>query len=405
MKGLLSLRPLWVLMATVFVDMVGFAMVLPLLPFYARRFGASPWEIGILIASYSVAQLLSAPLWGRMSDRYGRRPLIIAGLITAGVAYIVFGLAQSLWMLFLCRFVQGAGGGITGVIQAYVADLVPPNDRARALGWITAATNAGVMLGPALGSLAIHWSTAAPGFLAALLCAANVLSARRWLSEPAVDPNRHQLPRVSSRAMFASILRHPGQPLAVPIWIYAFAMMAFLAMNAVLALFLADRFGVTEQTIGWFYVYVGGISVVMRAILLGPAVRRFGEVGVVRLGLASLMIGLASIPFTHHVAVLAVAVLFIPVGTALVFPATSSMVSGLASRDRTGQALGVMQSFGGVARLLGPIWAGALFEIGIGVPFWTGALLVALLQIPAWSLTRAARAPTVSAEAPAASES
>ena len=404
MKGLLSLRPLWVLMGTQFIDMVGFAMVLPLIPFYARRFGASPREIGLLIATYSAAQLLAAPLWGRMSDRYGRRPLIIAGLTAAAAAYLVFGLAQSLWMLFLCRFVQGSGGGTAGVVQAYVADLVPPEDRTRALGWLTAAINTGVMLGPALGSLAIYWSPAAPGFLAAILCLANILSARRWLPEPA-DRIHRPGAHGSLRQMMKSLLGHPTQPLAMPIWIYASAMMAFTAMNAVLALFLADRFGVTEHSIGWFYLYVGGISVVMRAILLGPAVRRFGEAGVVRLGLASLVVGLASIPFTHHVAIFAIGVLFIPVGTALVFPATSSMVSGLAPRDRTGQALGVMQSFGGVARLLGPIWAGALFEIGIGVPFWTGALLVALLQIPAWSLTRAARAPAVSAEAPAASES
>lgn len=387
MNGLLSLRPLWVLMATVFVDMVGFAMVLPLLPFYATRFGASPTVIGFLVAAYSVAQLLSAPLWGRMSDRYGRRPLILAGLIAAGCAYVVFGLAQSLWMLFLCRLIQGAGGGITGVVQAYVADLVPPQDRARALGWLTAATSAGVMLGPAIGSLATHWSHAAPGFLAALLCAANVISARRWLSEPP-SSSRPKPVRGSSRRMFQSILRHPGAPFALPIWIYAVGMMAFMAMNSVLALFLRNRFGVTEQSIGWFYAYVGAISVVMRAMLLGPAVRRFGEGGVVRLGIASLAIGLLSIPFTTSVWILGVAVLFIPVGTALLFPATSSMVSALAPRDSTGQALGVQQSFGGVARLLGPIWAGSLFEIGDRVPFWTGSALMALLLVPSLSLSR-----------------
>jgi multidrug resistance protein len=387
MQGILSLRPLWVLMATVFVDMVGFAMVLPLLPFYAKDFGASPTDIGFLVAAYSVAQLLSAPLWGRMSDRYGRRPLIIAGLIAAGCAYVVFGLAQSLWMLFLCRLIQGAGGGTTGVVQAYVADLVPPQDRARALGWITAATSAGVMLGPAIGSLAIHWSHAAPGFLAALLCAANVISARRWLTEPPV-PTRPKRPKGSSRQMFYSVLRHPTAPFALPIWIYALGMMAFMAMNAILALFLSDRFGVTAKSIGWFYAYVGGISIVMRAILLGPAVRRFGEGGVVRLGIASLAIGLLSIPLTTSVWILGLAVLFIPVGTALLFPATSSMVSALAPKDSTGQALGVQQSFGGVARLVGPIWAGSLFEIGYRVPFWTGAGLMALLLVPSLSLSR-----------------
>jgi multidrug resistance protein len=397
-NGLLSLRPLWVLMATVFIDMMGFAMVLPLLPFYADRFGASAWEVGLLIAMYSVAQLLSAPLWGRMSDRYGRRPLILAGLIAAGCAYIVFGLAQSLWMLFLCRFVQGMGGGTTGVVQAYVADLVPPQERARALGWITAATSAGVMLGPALGSLATHIGPWAPGFLAALLCAVNVLSARRWLIEPPVQA-RTAAKRGSSREMFVSILRHPSTQLALPIWIYALGMMAFMAMNAVLALFLKNRFGVTEQTIGWFYAYVGGISVVMRAVLLGPAVRRFGEGGVVRLGVTSLAIGLTAIPLTRSIGVLGLAVLFIPVGTALLFPATSSIVSALAPRASTGQALGVQQSFGGVARLVGPIVAGALFEIGDSVPFWAGAALMALLFIPSLSLTRRIERPAVPAEA------
>ena len=180
----------------------------------------------------------------------------------------------------------------------------------------------------------------------------------------------------------------PGAPFALPIWIYAVGMMAFMAMNSVLALFLRNRFGVTEQSIGWFYAYVGAISVVMRAMLLGPAVRRFGEGGVVRLGIASLAIGLLSIPFTTSVWILGVAVLFIPVGTALLFPATSSMVSALAPRDSTGQALGVQQSFGGVARLLGPIWAGSLFEIGDRVPFWTGSALMALLLVPSLSLSR-----------------
>jgi predicted MFS family arabinose efflux permease len=167
----------------------------------------------------------------------------------------------------------------------------------------------------------------------------------------------------------------------------------------VLALFLKNRFGVTEQTIGWFYAYVGGISVVMRAVLLGPAVRRFGEGGVVRLGVTSLAIGLTAIPLTRSIGVLGLAVLFIPVGTALLFPATSSIVSALAPRASTGQALGVQQSFGGVARLVGPIVAGALFEIGDSVPFWAGAALMALLFIPSLSLTRRIERPAVPAEA------
>jgi len=166
-----------VLIAVNVVDMIGFMVVLPLLPFYAQELHASPEIIGALIASFSIAQLLAAPLWGRVSDRYGRRPALLIGLTASAAAYVVFGLADSLWLLFLSRVVQGAGGGTTGVAQAYVADTMEPADRARALGWLSAATAAGVTLGPALGSLAAHWGHAAPGLVAAALCAINILFA------------------------------------------------------------------------------------------------------------------------------------------------------------------------------------------------------------------------------------
>jgi MFS family permease len=151
-----KLRRLAVLIAVNVVDMIGFMVVLPLLPFYAQELQASPEIIGALIASFSIAQLLAAPVWGRVSDRYGRRPALLIGLTASALAYVVFGLADSLWLLFLSRVVQGAGGGTTGVAQAYVADTMEPADRARALGWLSAATAVGVTLGPALGSLAAH---------------------------------------------------------------------------------------------------------------------------------------------------------------------------------------------------------------------------------------------------------
>jgi MFS family permease len=371
------MRPLWVLMATVFVDMVGFAMVLPLLPYYATRLGASPFLIGGLVAAFATAQLLTAPFWGRFSDRHGRRPMILIGLLASALAYVIFGLATSLWLLLLCRLVQGASG-ITGVVQAYVADLVAPEERAQALGWITAATYSGTMVGPAIGSLATYWGPAAPGFLAAGLCLVNVASAWRWLAEPEGRSKEAAgaRPRGELRGMIASVLAHPRSDFAMPVWIYTFGMMAFMAMNTVLALFLAARFGVTEKNIGWFYAYVGAISVVMRALLLGPAVRRLGEVGAVSLGAASLAMGLLLVP-------LALAVLFIPVGTALLFPATTALTSRRAPKHRTGQALGVQQSFGGVSRLVGPLGAGALFQTGVAVPFLASAGLMALVAL--WS--------------------
>src|SRR5918993_6035015 len=147
-------RRLAVLIGVNFVDMIGFMIVLPLLPFYALKLNASPETIGQLIASFSIAQLLAAPLWGRMSDRYGRRPALLIGLSASAIAYVVFGLATSVWLLFLSRLVQGAGGGTTGVAQAYVADTVEPADRARALGWLSAATSAGGLVGATMGAFA-----------------------------------------------------------------------------------------------------------------------------------------------------------------------------------------------------------------------------------------------------------
>jgi multidrug resistance protein len=375
-----SLRQLSILMATVFADMVGFTMVLPLLPFYATRCGASAAVVGLLVAAYAFAQFVTAPLWGRASDRWGRRPLILAGLLASAGAYVLFGLAESLWLLFASRLVQGAGGGINGVVQAYVADAVGPEERAKALGWLTAAASAGVMIGPAMGSLATNISREAPGFLAAALCILNVLFAWNWLPEPpreSVPTGPGVPPRRTLRTAFVDVLRNPTSPVPSLIWIYAFGMMAFMAMNGVLGLYLKDVFGVTEKNIGFFFVYVGAISLIMRAVMLGPAVRRFGEVGVTRLGALSLVVGLACIPLAKNLPGLALVVLFVPVGTALLFPATTALISRRSPRGETGQVLGVQQSFGSIARMVGPMWSGLVFqEVGHAYSFWLASILM-----------------------------
>src|SRR5919202_5321265 len=172
-----------VLMVTAFVDMVGLLMVLPLLPFYAKALGAGGFVVGLLVSSFAIAQLIASPFWGRFSDRYGRRPALLIGLTASAIAYIIFAYASSLWLLFVMRIVQGAGGGTVSVIQAYVADAVRPEDRAKGLGWLSAATNAGVALGPLLGSLTMSGGASAPRPRAAGLCLVNILFAARFLSE------------------------------------------------------------------------------------------------------------------------------------------------------------------------------------------------------------------------------
>src|SRR5512140_537896 len=229
-------RQLGVLIGLNFVDMMGFAMVLPLLPFYALRLKATPELVGWMIASFSIAQLVASPVWGRVSDRYGRRPALLIGLLASAAAYVVFGLANALWLLLASRFIQGAGGGTTGVAQAYVADTVKPGDRARALGWLSAATSAGVMLGPAIGSFATRINHEAPGFVAAALCLVNAAFAWKWLPESRVrDP--HAPPVVRKPVWHAAwqVVRQPRGPVPRLIWIYAAGMLAFSGLSSVLA--------------------------------------------------------------------------------------------------------------------------------------------------------------------------
>jgi predicted MFS family arabinose efflux permease len=378
MNGRAALGRIGVLMGAVFVDMMGFLMVLPLLPFYAERFGATPSLIGVLVAAHAFAQLTTAPLWGRLSDHWGRRPVILLGLFTSAIAYLLFGLASSLWLLLVSRLVLGAGGGINGVIQAYVSDAVGGADRARALGWLTAATSAGVMLGPALALFAIRLGPHAPGLIAAALALLNVAVAWRFLPEPARDTH-HGGERKKLRHALVDVLRHPATPAHRMIWIYAAGMMAFMAMNGVLALYLGRQFGVTDQNIGFFYLYVGAISLVMRGGVLGPAVTRWGEVRVLQLGALALTLGLALITVPHRLVLLAAVVPLVPIGTAMLFPATTSQLSHHAPRGRLGETLGLQQTFGGVARMVGPIGAGAAFEhLGMRWPFWLAATLMAV---------------------------
>jgi multidrug resistance protein len=382
-----KLRRLAVLIAVNVVDMIGFMVVLPLLPFYAQELHASPEIIGALIASFSIAQLLAAPLWGRVSDRYGRRPALLIGLTASAVAYVVFGLADSLWLLFLSRIVQGAGGGTTGVAQAYVADTMEPADRARALGWLSAATAAGVTLGPALGSLAAHWGHAAPGLVAAALCAINILFAWRWLpeSKPAYDGVERPRRPVWHHAWIA--VRHPGSGLSRLLWIYGIGMLAFSAMTSVLALYLGATFGLDERTIGPIFTYIGVLSLVMRSVLLGPIVDRLGEVATMRTGTLLLVIGLLLYPEPTTLWGLAAVIPLVPIGTALLFPSTTSLMSRFSDPRELGTAMGVAQTFAGLARVVAPLLATAAFQrLGHAWPFYLAGACVSVVGVLAFQM-------------------
>jgi multidrug resistance protein len=372
-------KKLLILIITAFVDMVGLLMILPLMPFYARSLGASALMVTILIISFTAAQLVSAPMWGRFSDRYGRRPALLVGLGAAAIAYVVFALANSLWLLLLSRMVQGAGGGTVGVIQAYVADTTEPKNRARALGWLSAATNVGVALGPPLGSLALLMGPRGPGLVAAGLCITNMIFAWNFLSESReVHPaHSHEKKPSASRKALAYVITHAKEPGPRLIWIYAIAMGAFSGMSAILALFLMDRWGITERRIWIFFTYIGTISVVTRAGVLGWAVDRFGEARLSRIGLVLLSTGLIAFPFVRNYVLLAIFIACIPLGTAFTFPCVTSLLSRVIEPHERGLYMGVQQAYGGIARVIVPLWAGFSYDhFGKTVPFLTSAALV-----------------------------
>jgi multidrug resistance protein len=381
-SGGMQLRRLSILIALNFVDMLGFAMVLPLLPFYALNLHASPSMVGWVIASFSIAQLITAPFWGRLSDRYGRRPALMIGLFASALAYLVFGLANALWLLFLSRVVQGAGGGTTGVAQAYVSDTVPRQDRARALGWLSAGTSAGIMIGPAIGALAAHFGHEAPGYVAAAMCFINVVAAWIWLPEsrPAVQPTVGVRRKPVWHAAW-EVLCHPGGSWERLVWIYGVGMLAFTLLTAVLALWLDARFGVTVKTIGYFFAYSGALSLVMRSLFLGPIVRRLGEVGALRLGTVLLAAGLFLYPLVPSIWVLALVIPLVPVGTALMFPAITTLLSHATEASELGTTMGVAQTFAGIARVAAPIVGTLAFQwLGIGSPFILGGCVVLLVS-------------------------
>lgn len=414
---------LLVLMATAFVDMIGLFMVVPILPFYVQAFGAGGTEpsghglgagtlTGLVVSSFTVAQLVSAPWWGRASDRWGRRPVLLIALAASAAAFLLFGFAESLWMLVLSRVVQGAGGGTVGVIQAYVADAVEPAQRARALGWLSAATNLGVALGPVLGSVAVMlgdadlWpgegalvlGRAAPGLAAALLCGANVVLAWVWLREPTAPGTAPAAaaPAAARTSPFVAagrVLAQPRLPASRLLLIYAIAIGAAQGANPTLVLFVGERHGADERTIGYLFMYIGTLSVFARLLLLGQLVDRLGEVRLSRVGIVTLTCGLAALPFTHSLGELALAVAMLPLGMALTFPCLTSLLSRVVPGHERGMWMGLQQTFGGVARLLAPVAYGVVYDqFGAGAPFWLAAGVVAVTLLLGIGLARAAGA-------------
>ena len=353
------------LMVVAFVSTLGEFLVVALLPFYAERYGATPLEVGALVSAFALAAMASAPLWGRLADRSGRRPALLLGLVVSAAGYLLFGMAQSLELLLLARLVHGVGGGTVPVVFAYIADSVTGERRAEGIGWVTAVTSSAAMIGPAVGSLAAQLHPAGAGAVAAAFSLAAAVFARIWLPESRQrreESDAEEAP-YSILGAVGRVAVQPLRPLNLLIWIYAAGQIGMAGMTAIIGLYLGRRFGVNESNIGLFFFYLGGLSIAFRVLVLGWAVRRYGELSVLRAGAVSFGVGLVAIPFATGLWTLGAAVFFVPLGTSLLFPCTTSQVSKRApGSDVVGQVLGVQQAYGNASKIAAPLVATYMFQ-------------------------------------------
>jgi DHA1 family tetracycline resistance protein-like MFS transporter len=379
-----------ILFLIVFIDLVGFGLVIPLLPFYAERFGASPLQMTLLFAVYSLMAMLAAPLWGRLSDRIGRRPVLMASMAAAALAYLWLGFATQLWMVFAARALAGACAGNIAAAQAYIADVTPPEKRARGMGMIGAAFGLGFIVGPVLGGLVAgnDLKTAdlqTPGLIAAALSAVALLGVVFLLRE-SLSATAHREPRGRIAAL-RDALRRPmlGRLLVV----FFLVILAFSGMETTFAWWAIDRFGWGPRPIGFVFFYVGLLSAAMQGGLIGPLTRRFGEERLTLAGLVLIALGLLVLPMAREVPALMAALTLLSLGMGAMQPTLNSLISRRAPPERQGEVMGVAQSVGALSRVLGPIIAGALFSgLGPSSPFLWGAVLVALAVLVGWPLLR-----------------
>jgi multidrug resistance protein len=380
---------LTVLMVTAFVDMLGLIIIYPLLPFYAERLGANAAVVGALVAAFSVAQLVSAPAWGRMSDRYGRRPAILFGLLVSASAYIIFAFAGTLWLLFLSRLIQGLGGGTIGVVQAYVADISEQKDRAKALGWLSAVTSLGAVVGPAIGSILVRvGGYTAPGLGSATLCVLVSIFAWRFLRESRTDTQQFEAMHAKGPGgayAIREVIAHPNLPVSRLIWIYTIAIGAFYGTAPLLPLILADRLGATAENVGYFVMYLGLMGVIVRTGILSRVIERFGEARVARMGLVFLAAGLAMVARITSYPTMLISLTLMPMGTAFIFPCVTAMLSRVVPNRQRGLYMGVQHTFGGVSRVAFPLMVGYGMDVlGPGIPFvFAGVMVLVTLSLTA----------------------
>ena len=358
--------PLLVLFLTVFIDMVGFGIVMPVLPLYAEKFQASALEIGWLTGIYSGMQIIFTPLLGKLSDRFGRRPVLMISLAGTAVGFAVMGMAQSLTLLFAARIFSGITGGNISIPQAYIADVTTPEERSKWMGMIGAAFGLGFTFGPMIGGIMSEISYAAPFYFAASLAAINVVLLYFILPESL--PLEHRL-KPHADAPVIEVFRHGnGLMFGVVVATYFFLITGFTIMTAFFALFTERRFGYDAHANGYLFGFIGIVTVIVQGGLIGRLVVAFGETALARAGLLITTASLAMLPFCSNLPLLLLACVGLSLGSGFASPPLNGLASQLVDRSWQGRALGVVQSAGSTARLIGPLIGGWLLMFDVGKP-------------------------------------
>ena len=380
------MSPLLVIFITVFIDLLGFGIIIPLLPFYAEHFGATALTVGLLSTSFSLAQFLFAPFWGRLSDGIGRRPVILVGLLGSAASYAFFALATSLPMLFLARTLAGIAGANIPTAQAFIADTTTPETRAKGMGMIGAAFGLGFIFGPAIGGFLSHWGYAAPAWFAAGISLANFVAALLLLPESRPAHARDSGGPGRVEVIRRALMRPHLPPVLL---VYFLVVTAFASFEATFALYSERRFAFTPATIGYMFAWIGVVLTTVQGLLVGKVVKQIGEKTLVPLAIFVIATALALVPLAGSVPLLAAATGLLALGMGFNSPSLLSAISQLADPNDQGSTLGVSQSLGSLARVIGPMWGGWVFDqLGIRYPFFTAAglmLVASILSMAAFS--------------------
>ncbi|MGQ9813725.1 MAG: MFS transporter [Candidatus Roseilinea sp.] len=374
-------RPIAFIFAAVFLDLLGIGILIPVIPYLVQQYSTDALMVGLLSLSYSAAQFVAAPVLGALSDRYGRRPLLVLSVLGSAIGYVVFGLAGSLAMLFLGRIIDGFTGGNISIAQAYIADVTPPKDRAKNFGLIGAAFGMGFIMGPALGGALSQISLHTPAFVAAGLSLITAAFGFFVLPEslPAEMRKRSAITfaEIDPIRQISNAAQRPGLGLAL---LAIFAQnFAFAGLQSNFAVFTFQRFGLGPQQNAVLFTFLGIVGVFMQGFLVRRLVNRFSDRNLAVAGLVIMTSGFAATAFGPAVWTLYPTMALVSIGNALATPTLTNIVSRQASAQEQGSILGATQSVNSLTRVFGPVWAGATFDtLGAGAPYWSGAIFIAL---------------------------